>query len=340
MQQFSKSLVGVFLAFSFSKVTLAGGSKKPAPEKPRSLRKLIELESFKAKPILQNGKPAFDLEQAINLQAITAAISSGEFTVKTRGTQTFVLNQPTSFGGATLSLMSAEDEGLVLSEEESCLASIPVLRVGGEVLDLQLISASGASLKLSPNVGLDVGLEGEYNVRRTQFSAVYTAHDSGKNRILVSSTRHDSIKEKSGSARISFLDLFSFGFNHYQTTPIARVVERNLSGGFSDIARAAVPLAWEAPVMVSDGDYVALNAGFDVGIKSGDRFTVQNRTHYWAKDPCKSTYFGSRPDPESIAIVEAYDVQTTHSWARVVQWLKPQTRILPGARVQVQSLVK
>lgn len=312
----------------------AKGSKKPKPE-PRALKKLIEIDRIKAKPITRNGEPLFDLEQAVNAQAYTAALTIGKFTVKTRQGQTVLLDQQT----AGLKAVVAQNDGLVLSDEESCLANIPLLRFSGEVLDLELISATGAKLGFSPKLGFDVGFEGSFDVKRTQMTAVYLASDATNKRILHSVTRGDSIKEKSGSARISFLDLFSLGFDHYQRTPIARVVQQNLNNGFFEIAKATESLVWEAPIMVSDGPFISINAGFDAGIKKGDRFKVQNRTHFWAGAPCQSEYYGSRADVDDTAVVEIYDVQTTHSWAQVTEWKKPEAKILPGARVQVQQLV-
>ncbi len=335
-------LMGIGGALGLNPVLFGMGSRAPKAQEPppRVLKKLISIDRIKAKPLLQNGVPVFDIEQAMNLQAYTAAIASREFTVKLGATETVVADT-SRLNNEGLKLMSAtQDSQVVLSYEDSCLASIPVLRIDGEMLDLQLISETGGKLRLDPKVGLDVGVEAEFRLKQTHFNAVYTATDAQRNRLLHSVTRQNTIKEKSGSFLLKFIELFTIGFDHYKITPIAKVVEQSLTGAFMDIANATRALQWEAPVIVSDGEFIAINAGFDAGIAVGDQFLVQNRTHYWRGEPCKSEFIASRPENESVAEIEIYDLQPTYSWAKVVRWNNPEQGIRPGARVQVKSLVK
>jgi len=339
MGNLSRFFLSVNLLLISSGAYAVGSSKPkatPAPAKQRTLKKLIELDVIRAKPVLRQGQVAFDLQNAVNLQAISAAVNSGRFTVKSRDAGTFVVNSNT--GG--LQLMSVRQAGLVLNENERCLAGLPALRIGGEIIDFELESVTGTKLGFSPKLMFDIGFQAEFRVGKSVMTSVYTATDASRRRILHSTTITETQKENQGGMKVDFLDLAYLGFDYYKKTPLAQVVSKSINSGMLSIANATDKLLWDAPVIVAERSIIAINAGFDAGLEVGDEFKVQNMAHYWSGTPCKSDYFGSRPDPDPVAFVEVYDVQSTISWARVVRWNNSDSLIYPGARVQIEKLAQ
>ena len=339
MQSRLLGIVVIAVSFSVGGRAHASGASKPKddtppPPKPRVLKKLVQIDHIGAKPILQNGQVVFDLEDAINLQAVTAAIKNGKFTVKTSDANTMTMG---SNGVATTA--SSSMSGMVLSDNEKCLASLPAFRIGGNVLSFELESTNGISLGFSPKIDFDIGAGLNFTVGTSRLNATFTASDRSATRTFYSVTTNEKQEEKKGGFNLSFLDMFNLGFDNYSKTPLAQVVSTSLSKAMNGIAAATAGLVWEAPIIIADRNLVALNAGFDAGIVVGDQFKIQNAEHYWSGLPCQSDYLGMRPDPDPVAIVEVYDVQGTLSWAKVVQSFNSDISIEAGARAQVSKLM-
>jgi hypothetical protein len=315
--------------------SFAGGARPPAQAKTEvraPLKKLVQLSSIGAPAIVQNGSLVFDLQTAVNRQMLSAVLETGHFTPKYGSSGTITMSTGGEIEFVASSMPVPKDE------EWRCLMDKPQLKISGDILALELESATGANLNLFLLPILPIGGGFSFKTVKSRMTGAFQALDSSERRVLGAATVSDVQKENNTSFNISFQDLAKFGFDYYKKTPLSKVTQSVLAKGVSALNAQTRDLEWEAPVTYTSRKVVGINAGVDAGVRVNDEFMVTNVVHQWSGVPCRSTYLGQRPDVDPVALVKVYDVQATESYAQITEWRNADAGIQAGARVRVEKL--
>jgi hypothetical protein len=306
MKNFSPSMRLVLVCVFLPGAAWGMGPKRPKEPAPRVLKKIVELGLIDAKPITS---PAgnFDFQEAVNRQFETAA--SKKFAVR-ENTQT--------------------PPGV-------CVPSSTQLKLNGGVLGFEF--GSGSDLNFGYSGDRDLGLVGgiQLTIKKYQMSLVMNASDVTGTSLLASAQVKQDQSELSLGLGIDFDQLIKLGWDYYSTTPLSQVAAKALDKGVSAISDKTKKIPWEGQTLYQDRQYVAIDAGQDVGLRNGDELTVQNRVHYWQGEPCESAYLGSRLEASAPATVKIYQVSAVQSWAEIENY-NGEVQLSPGALATVKNL--
>ena len=86
------------------------------------------------------------------------------------------------------------------------------------------------------------------------------------------------VKHEISSTSVGFTGGYSgiaLGGNKFWTTPLGEATRAAINDAVGKIAAAVASGSWQGAVVEADGDTVYVNAGADIGLKTGDRLTVQ-----------------------------------------------------------------
>ncbi len=335
------------LAF-VSQSALAFGSKKPKDAvlsppswSSRQLRKVVELDEFKAKQIFSNQNEGTNFENLIRLQYLSILIESGRYTVKIQNQSKRGHVQLASNG--KLNVLYDKDwelNQLDLPENPVCTFPEEQLDLLGNVTSFELTSRSGVRFGFNPGAALwGIGAGFNYQLQKFSMGLNLQAVDPYHERLLAAADVSSVQTERTINFNFNYLQFAHFNYDSYSKTPMAQVSRNALVLGLNQMNARLDAMPWNGRVLVNErNEFVMLNIGFDAGLKVGDKLKVLNYSP--SEDPsCRGGGWAEAPGKPNapIAVVEVYDVSATTAWAEVTQTLG-EGFIGPGSRVVADQL--
>lgn len=193
----------------------------------------------------------------------TALQESDRFIIVERGALTHVLNEQQMAVNHISAGTDAPQPGAVIPAQYLVVGSVTEFGASDKGGGISLGGGSGlfgGALSLSNtkgSVAIDLRI---VNMRTSGQVAAFTVKRE------ISST---SVGISGGYKNVSL------GGSQFWSTPIGEATRAAINDAVNKIASAVAGGSWEGAVVETDGDVLFVNAGADIGLKSGDRLTIE-----------------------------------------------------------------
>ena len=331
--------------------------KQPVVEK-RSYKKIVEMGSIQAQPILLPGGQSFDFKFVANQQMYGVITASKKFAMRTAPPIVADPSQATTSNveDSRYFNLSKADMGLfqksldankksiqsVFSRESWCMVNLPQAKISGAINGFEITGGNGISIGYSPTgASSSFGGAMEFETQTAQLDLSMRAMPPLGSTVLAAANIDSKQTKKATKFKLSYAGL-SAGMSYFYSTPLASVTENGLTMGLDALAKQMGDDTWYSRVFADADKAVILVGGLDVGYKVGDQLDVYNEQYAWDGEPCNSNYLGGVGTGSSsyYARVEIVSVGDQLSEAKVLQIDPNATQGFAsiGAKVRLHKL--
>lgn len=304
----------------------------------RTYKKIVEMGSIAAQPILLPDGSSFDFKFVANQQMYGVIADNGNFSL--RGNSLVVsdpsLSSTSSLKDSQAFNLSANDKTLLqksfdvsqsdfraaFSRTAWCMVNLPQAKLYGSINSFEIIGGGGLSLGYTPTgpIGGIAGASVNFNVQSAQLDLSMRGLPALGNTILGATNVTSKQTKTNIGLNINF-GLFSVGPSFYYSTPLATVVKKGLTTGLDQLATQMSNDEWYTRVFADQDTSVILVGGTDVGFEVGDQLDIYNEQYAWDGEPCNSNYLGGVGTGEDsyYARVEITSVGDQLSQAKVIK---------------------
>lgn len=326
----------------------------------RSYKKIVEMGSIQAQPILLPGGGIFDFKFVANQQMYGVITASKKFAM--RSAPPIAADPSLSVGGNLESNqyfnLSKADLGLmqksldankktvqsVFSRESWCMVNLPQAKISGSINGFEISGGKGLNIGYSPaGVSSVFGGGVAFETQSAQLDLSMRAMPPLGTTVLAAANIDSTQTKKATKFNLSYAGL-SAGMSYFYSTPLASVTENGLTMGLNALAKQMGDDTWYSRVFADADKAVILVGGLDVGYKVGDQLDIYNEQYAWDGEPCNSNYLGGVGTGSSsfYARVEIVSVGDQLSEAKVLKIDANATQGFAsvGAKVRLHKLVE
>lgn len=343
--KFKKAIIVTPLAFLFM-----SAEKSCQQEAPRTLKRIVQIESINAAPILANDQ-TFDYKFVANQQMPGVLFDTNLFYHRTKmpgqdnikngdggyfGVSKMVSSKTLNQLQSWYPSMKAED--FAISEEATCMLSRPQYHLAGSINAMELWGGGKIQLGFNSQTSVSgVGLNAGIDKARMQLSMSATNPLTYEVRAAV------NVEQMKNDYSVGFsipLGIINLGTEFYRRTGMSEVTEKGLKKGVQALFESLKADPWYTRVFMNMDREVVITGAAEINLRVGDQLKVVNEKHIWRGRPCAATsiYEGSYPTDQEW-IVEVVALGDGFSRAKVLG-LRPDSNIAAGARVTLYKMAE
>lgn len=316
------------------------------PTFARSLKFRTTVGKVSNKSFPVPGGKEFDFGYAVNAQMVKAVAEHPQFVslntmsnidFSTASANPDLANFSNIMGLSTV-LTAAREQ-----EVPACLVDRSYIKLVGQIVSFEITGGLGIKFGFNDSGSHSgFGIGGSYNVDNAKLFMNLYAVDTYSSVVTSAralASRTENWKSQSGGVNVSF-NKFSVGPQFYMQSPFAKMADSAAKNALSDLftnlsgAQAQSEYPWHTTVVAAGDPTHLINVGRIDGVKSGDRFKINNMVHAWSGEPCHSTYLGR--EVAYAATVEVISIGDYASEVRVLDEVRP---IKVGDKVVIDRLV-
>lgn len=317
--------------------------QQQAATPPRELRKLVDMGTIAAPPIMLPGGGSFDFGFVANQQMYGVLMNHAGFTTNYKAP---VIMTSRGSGQVTLSqndqrmmkaVMGKSAPDLILSKEASCMVNLPMFRMQGSINAFEMVGGGGLTLGFSPAGNHAVGgISGNFGIEYAQMDVTLTA-TGALLPTLLAAVNVNSTQTKTKIGLTLDLGMFSIGPSFYYQTPLAKVTREGLTKAAGQIKDKLKDQRWYTRVMANQDDVLSIVGGSETNLKKGDEVEIYNEIYHWSGEPCDSQYFGGAP-VSPVALATVISVGEGVSFVQIIPGTQKDENAVVGAKVMISRM--
>jgi hypothetical protein len=344
-----KKLVKAVVLISGAAMTMGNQKCQQTQTETRTLKKIVQLGTVTASPLLLPGNNSFDFQFVANQQIYGVLSTNDHYALKYTG---IVSNPATTTSNALTSVfkLSSTDSKMMTAMESTtaggyavqdaqtawCMVNLPQAKISGGINSFELVGGGGLSIGYTPAGAITSGLAGasaSVNIQSAQLDLSMQAYAPLTSTLLAASNVTAKQTKTNIGLTINF-GLWSVGPSAFYQTPLATVTKNALTSAVNGLDTQLQTQEWFTRVMANYDTHLVIVGGTDLNLEVGDQLLVYNEDYFWDGEPCNSNYLGGGAAASSaVAKIELDWVGDEISRGKVIE--QNDNNAVIGAKVKL-----